>query len=319
MLLLLLACKGTPTPVDTDVPTPAETGAPDTGSPDTGGGSLDCTALPAAPPSTRLTGPPASEDFAFDDAGHLISHQGTFLVKSTYPPGEVVPWVATLGGAGGPASMRMLPTGDLVYHDVDTGTLYRVEPSGATVAVFSGFGYAGGIEVHPNGLVYVVDIIGLHTFDPYTTAHDLTHGNAGWTSPNGITLSTDRSTLLVSARNGIWAVPVDAAGAPAGAATLFSAAPQGVSELLGMGADACGNVYVVGSVLPTGSRLWRLGADGSGVETLLTDSEAWFSNLQWGSGIGGWADDVLYVVDRRIESGGYQAVEVGVPGKDRSP
>ncbi len=274
---------------------------------------IDCGSLPALPLATStLTGPPASEDFAFDGP-EMISHQGSFLVRTGYPPSTPAPWSPTDGSPGGPASMRRLSTGDLVYHNVDTGSLYRVEPSGAATTVLSGFGYAGGIEVHPTDRVYVVDLGGVHRIDPYGTTHDLTLQSAPWQSGNGITLSVDSRTLYVSARDGVWSTPVDVDGRPEGPPTLWGEPPPSTFEMTGMGVDACDQVYVT-AMVGTGSSLLRYPPTGGMPEVVAAAEGASWANLQWGSGEGGWDDHTLYVVDRGT---GFVVVPVGVPEKPR--
>ncbi|MEZ4320075.1 MAG: hypothetical protein R3F61_21370 [Myxococcota bacterium] len=319
--LFLAACTGPATPVPTppDPPATGDTGAPPTPvhTADTGLPALECASIPSGPWSaTQLTGPPATEDFAFDGPD-LISHENGFLTRSAHPPGPVVPWVSAQPGTVGPSSLRRLPSGDLVYHNVDTGTLYRVQPDGATTVVFSGFGYAGGIEVHPAGHIYVVDIVGLRRIDPVTQDQVLGFQTAPWQSPNGITLSVDSSVLYISAHNGIWAVPLDAAGAPSGGATLWADAPAGQFELLGMGTDRCDNVYVVTTSFTGSSTLWRYPAGGGAPVEVFAVTGGYLSNLQWGSGAGGWDAQTIYVVDRSVSAGGYWAVDVGVGEKPR--
>ncbi len=282
--------------------------------------SYDCGALTATPAVTRLEGPPASEDFAFDRLGNLASFDGALLVLSTYPPGTRTPIASTGGFSGGPASLRYLPgSGHFVFHDVNTSTLYEVDPTvGSIVPVFSGFGYAGAIEVRSDELLYVVDYAGLHLIDPTTGDHELTLARAPWLTPNGGSLSVDGATLYVSARDGIWGVPLDADGHPAGFPTLWADPPVGASEMLGMGVDACDNVYVVGTTAAAVGTLWRYAAGGGAVpEVLLERPGGALTNMQWGSGIGGWDTQILYVVDRSSSNGGYDAVEVGVPEKPR--
>lgn len=323
LLWFLVACGSS-------VPSPTGHASSTPGTASTGGGTgrsgvgatadsgADCGALPGAPLEVeRLSGPPASEDFAFDDLGHLLSFQGTFLVRSLYPPGAVTPWVATQGGPGGPASVRALPGGDFVYHDVDTSTLYRVTASGGVEPVFSGLAYAGGIEVHSDTLVYVVDLAGLRRIDPVAGTQDLHFAQAPWSGANGVTLTVDRATLLVSAKDGVWAVPLDASGVPTGPPVAWAAPPPRATELLGMGVDACDNVYVVGSTADGVSTLWRYPVAGGEPEVLLERPGGWLSNLQWGRGVGGWESDVLYVVDRAAQASGYDAVRVGVVEKPR--
>ena len=39
------------------------------------------------------------------------------------------------------------------------------------------------------------------------------------------------------------------------------------------------------------------------------------TNLQWGSGIGGWAADKIYITDRNFSTPTYYEVDVGVGSK----
>lgn len=78
----------------------------------------------------------------------------------------------------------------------------------------------------------------------------------------------------------------------------------------GVAADLCGNVYVTEYVI---GEVWRFsgpGADGERVAAL--DSE-WIPNLRWGNGVGGWAIDHLYVMDRLNQ--GVFDLSVGVQGR----
>mgnify|MGYP000388877595 CR=1 FL=1 len=345
-LLLLLACGGAPsTDTPTGPPSSTETGTTPTG--DTGSGTTptatsgstagtgstgssgttgdtgttptwDCATLPSTPAVSPVLGPPPSEDFAFDELGNLASFNGTLLVLTDFA-GTSTPIAMSSGSGGGPASLRYLPgSGHFVFHDVDTSTLYEVDPVvGSVVPVFSGFGYAGAIEVRSDELLYVVDLVGVHLIDPTTGDHELTLERAPWSQPNGATLSVDGATLYVGASQGVYAVPLDGDGRPNGAPVLWSAAPAGATELLGMGVDACDNVYMVGKGSGGSGLLWRYPA-GGGAPVALMERSGFFTNLQWGSGVGGWDDMVLYVVDRAGGVGpGYLAVEVGVPEKPR--
>lgn len=323
LTLALLACNSStpeePAPTDTDTDTDVDTDVP-TGPPtdtDPPTPAFDCSTVPDGPwTATILEGPPASEDFAFD-GDTLISVAGTFLVRSLHPPGGSTPWVGTEGGPGGPASLRMLPNGDVVYHDVDTATLYRIEPNGGIHVVVSSFAYAGGMEIHPNGHVYVVDIAGIHYIEPFDQTDILGFQSAPWQTANGITLSADHTELLISARNGLWSIPVDSEGAPTGAPTLWADPPPPANELLGMGTDICGNVYVTASLTEGGSAIFRYPSTGDDPELMLQVDTGWFSNLQWGSGSGGWDALSLYVTDQ-YSGDQYQVIPVGVPEKLRT-
>lgn len=87
----------------------------------------------------------------------------------------------------------------------------------------------------------------------------------------------------------------------------------GTSEhggLDGVAADVCGNVYVSEYVL---GEIWRFSAAGAAAERVATLDSEWIPNLRWGNGVGGWARDTLYVMDR--ENAGVFELFVGVEGR----
>jgi hypothetical protein len=274
--------------------------------------SFDCDALPAGPlPYATLTDLYASEDFCFDDAGHLISHDMNALFKQEYPPGAATPFAITDGGPGGPASMRMLATGDLVYANVDTSTLYRVDPDGNTTVVYGALGYPTGIDIHPDGTVFLADLMGIMRLDPYGKTMEILIESGVLSMPNGMTFSDDYSAVYVGTMNGIYAVPVAADGTPTGPPEPWAESPGG-GELLGMGVDRCGNVYA----LHEGRRLLRYPIDGGEPETLMDlQAYGWMTNLQWGSGLGSWSPTAIYITDRNADAPVYYEVDVGVPSK----
>ena len=272
--------------------------------------AIDCDSLPSGPlPYNTLTGLYASEDFAFDDAGFMISHNENALFKQEYPPGSVTAFAVTAGGSGGPASMRMLATGDLVYVNVDTSSIYRVEPDGTTHVIYGSLGYAMGVDIHNSGTVFLSDLMGLLRFEPYTLAMDLLIESGVLNNANGMTFSEDYGTLYFGTRDGVYSVAVDGDGAPLAVPQLWAESPND-AELLGMGVDLCGNVYA----LHEGQRLLRYPVDGGPPETLMDlQAYGWMTNLQWGSGVGGWDDHSIYITDRGNTA--FYEVAVGVPSK----
>ncbi len=272
---------------------------------------FDCGALPSGPlPYTTLSGLFASEDFAFDDSGHLISHNGNSLIRQEYPPGAVTPFAVTDGGGGGPASLRMLSTGDLVYANVDTATLYRVEPDGTTHVVYGALGYPTGIDIHEDGTVFLADLRGLMRFDAYEAGVEMLLESESLRMANGMTFSADYSRLFFGTREGIFVADVDEGGAPVSEPREWASGSG--EELLGMGVDACDNVYAIEAA----RRVVRFSPDGGEAETLFeVPAGAWMTNLQWGSGIGGWGSRTLYVTDRSMAAPVYYEVPLGVPSK----
>jgi hypothetical protein len=274
---------------------------------------VDCGALPQGPFEYGIVfGPKATEDMAFDDQGHVLGADEGNLFKSTYE-GDYELWVP---GAGGfIAGMRALPTGDVVYADVSSGTLFRVEPSGAKTAVLSGLQYANGIEVDLDGLIYVAEQNGsrVRRIDPYTGEYDIVAEDLY--NPNGLTFDPTYTTLYIGSFEGgtIHTVTFDADGEPGPAELFIDGLGSGLLD--GMGVDACGNVYVCEYWVAI---LWRISPDGQQREAIVDFSQdtEWIPNMQWGSGLGGWAEDHLYVLD--ITASKMFEVPLGVPAKPRA-
>ncbi|MEQ1506782.1 MAG: hypothetical protein ABMB14_31435 [Myxococcota bacterium] len=333
MLLLGLGCGGddagdaptvdadadtdsdTDTDTDADTDTDSDTDA-DTDSDTDTAATWDCAALPAGPlPATPLEGLFASEDFAFD-GGNLISSDGAWIVSQPFPPSEAT--LITPTGTD-PSSMRMLPSGDLVYANINGGVLSRVSLADGTATILvAGLGYATGIDIHLDGHVFIGDFDRVKRVDPDTGALETVYGPdapGNEIGPiNGLSFSADYTTLYLGSRNSLWRVPVDADGVPNGLTEQLWRTNL-VGELFGLGVDACGNVYGLFS-----GRLLRFSAAaiaaGGPVEPeLLVDGTGTTTNLQWGSGVGGWDAQTVYVVDRTVGHPPYLAVPVGVPAK----
>jgi hypothetical protein len=79
-----------------------------------------------------------------------------------------------------------------------------------------------------------------------------------------------------------------------------------------MAVDACGNVYVCDY---GASIVYRIKSDASEIELLIAGSGAYLPNLQWGSGLGGFKEDSLYLPDGWTHE--VFEVDIGVPGKPR--
>lgn len=77
----------------------------------------------------------------------------------------------------------------------------------------------------------------------------------------------------------------------------------------GLNVDECGNVYATSYVV---GKVWRWTAERAEPELVSDVRASWIPNMHWGNGIGGWAEDVLYVANRDQSS--VFALEVGVYG-----
>jgi sugar lactone lactonase YvrE len=429
---------------DDSVPDDDDTGTDD----DDSSPGIDCSVLPPLPaPFEVIQGPIHSEDFAFDDQGHMVSSddQGN-LVKSTID-GDVQVWVPNVPGAYVTAGMSFLPDGTFAFADAGTGTIYTVAPSGAYQAILSGLNYPNGLETSNDGYIYVSENGAgrVRRVDPETG--DYVVLAEGLYGPNGVTFSPDGGTLYVGSFGGgtvhriplgpdgatgeaeLWGWTPGAPGLPgedplaeacgglAGGdscsfevngdllegsctdwgwgylscyvADPYQAACEGLASgdacevygqegecydagggglwcsatwvdpasvacdgldagdsctvytgwsldegecadygnylycetwtnsssggLDGIGVDVCGNVYVTEYVL---GLVWRIPASGGEAELAATLPTSWIPNMDWGSGLGGWDDQILYVIDRTSDL--TYSLDVGLPGRPRA-
>jgi sugar lactone lactonase YvrE len=280
----------------------------------TTGAPIDCAAIPQGPLTyTIKNGPKASEDLAFDHEGNLIGALNGDLFKSPFdgPPQLWVP------GAGGfVAGLRANANGMIVYNDT-SGTMFRINPQGAKEPVLSGLEYANGLEVDLLGFVYVAEQYGgrVRRIDPATG--EFTILAEGLDNPNGLSFSPDYRKLYVgsfSFRAGtITAIDLDEQMVPTSVYPFKE--NIGGGELDGMAVDACGNVYVCEYAAAI---VWRISPDGVSMNPLVNFGQDtwWIPNMQWGSGVGGWDRETLYVLD--LSQNRQFEVVVGVPDKPRA-
>ena len=177
-------------------------------------------------------------------------------------------------------------------------------------------GYAAGIEIHPNGYVYAIDAGRGHVMrvDPYSgEIQNILKNAVSW--PNGISFSADYSKLYIGNEStGIYSISVDKEGIPTGGPELIISGPDGAG-FTGLGVDACENIY---AVTRDGASVMRYSADGTLSEQLFeVKGNPWMTNLQWGSGLGGFEETHLFITDRSVSNSGIYELDIGVGGKPR--
>lgn len=274
--------------------------------------AFDCAALPAAPLSmTQLDAPRGYHDVAFDTLGHIIGSDNTSLLKVTYD-GEVSVFVP---GASVVQGMDWLPGGDLVYAD-GNGSLIRVDPSGAPSLMLGGSGAytVYGVTTGPDGRVYFATWTTVERFDP-STGERVTILDHPAVSPYVLDFSPDHRKLYVGtiwAGGAVWALDLDEDLEPVGEPALLAVVGSGELQLHdALGVDLCGNLYVAEFYT---NDLYRVTPEGE--VSLLVDYSAvdYGHGLEWGSGIGGWRSDALYVPqpynDNRV-----MEIVIGVPSR----
>ncbi len=271
----------------------------------------DCDNLPSGPfQLTKLNGPLASEDLAFDNAGHLVAGNDTAIFKSPHdgPPQLFVPNMDFRAG------LRYLPSGHLVVADNHKGELVRIDPDGVKHSVMTGLAYPNGLEVDLDGWVYLsehsADVV--WRVDPFSGAATIITDRIS--APNGLSFSPDYRTLYIDGFDGdptIWAVSIAPDGTPGRLVAWATGVGAGLHD--GMAVDACGNVYVADYEETT---IYRVSADGQQVEAIIDGvglPGAYLPNMQWGSGIGGFDRYSLYLPDG-WNKGVFEA-HIGVPSK----
>jgi sugar lactone lactonase YvrE len=265
----------------------------------------------------------ASEDVAFDADGNVIGSDTASLLESPYSGSPVVLTSAIQQQAG----LRFLPDGRLVVADDSEGNLYLVEPDGTSTVLLSGLAYPNGIAIDLDGFVYLTEKSAgrVRRIDPDTG--DFTILEEGQIAePNGITFDPAYRFLYVAGTSGegiIYRMPIHEDGT-AGDLEEW-AQGVGFGRLDGMACDSCGNVYVCDYSTPADGNtvIHRISPDGRSQEIVFDTSTlggvyygAFLSNMDWGTGVGGWRTDSLYFA----ETLGQRVIEVriGVESKPRA-
>ena len=299
----MIVTDGPPRPAQTDGSRPA---SPWTRPP-------ACDTLPALPGTYKVKpGPKGSEDFVFDRQGNLISvdYRSGNLFKTPFSGASVLFAPTRFQEAAG---TRMLPNGDLVVAEAGTGSILRITPQGAKSSIATGFTYPNGVEIGLDGAIYVADQANQRVVRVDTalgTATTLVSGGL-LQAPNGLSFSPDYRTLYVGDFGSGRLLAVDVGPDGTAAPARMVAGKIGESALDGVAVDECGNVYVDEFMA---RKVWRITP--AGVVTLAVDlsrDSNWIPNMQWGSGIGGWDPNILYVIDR--EKDVVYEVTLGVRGK----
>jgi hypothetical protein len=286
---------------DTATPSTAETGV------ETG---LDCAALPSAPLSmTQLGAPRGYHDVAFDTEGHILGSDGNSLLEVTYDDAVSV----FVPGAGVVQGMDWLPGGDLVYAD-GNGSLMRVTPEGAASLMVGGSGAytVYGVLVGPDGKVYSATWDTIERYDP-ATGERVTLLADPAVRPYVLDFSPDYRRLYIGtiwSGGSVWALDLDEALEPTGPPTLLATVGGGEKQLHdALGVDACGNLYVAEFYT---DNLYRISPAGE-VSLLVDYSDVSYGHgLEWGSGIGGWRTDALYV-PQPYDGNRVMEIVIGVP------
>jgi sugar lactone lactonase YvrE len=206
---------------------------------------------------------------------------------------------------------RVLPNGSVVVNRVAQGSLVRVDPNVSKTVIISDLAYPNGMEVDPEGFVYVAEQDGgrIRRVDPMTGDQWVLATNLS--APNGVIFGPNYEKLYFNSFGGGTVHVIEKIDDTTYSDPLLIESKPGGGGFDGINVDICGNIYITEFV--TG-QVWRITPDGSQVDLVVELPSAWIPNLRWGSGLGGFEPDRLYVADR--DRGRLFALDMGIEGKD---
>ncbi len=303
----LLACGSSANPsADSGTNNTADASIVDAPPPDAPLISAICDDLPAKPTShTTLDYVPSGEDFTFDAQGNLVSVSlaSGALMKTPYggPAQLAVPGISEFA-----RGIRPLTSGELVIADPISGSLKKVAANGSVSTLLGGMPDPNGVVIGNDGYIYVthgqggeVRRVNADTGE-FTTLVDTPND-----SYDGIVFSLDYKTLYFNEEVGT----VNALDIASGNVTTLATIP--LTEILdGMTMDECGNLYVV----EMAGVIWRVSPAGDVEEYYRIDAGfAFIPAVNFGSGVGGWRRDRLYIMN--FDGGAFELDTGGVRGR----
>ena len=197
-----------------DTDSGADTGPEEDSGPDTAS-EQRCEDIPPLPPVPEpLPGLVGAEDFAFDADGNVLFINGNLDLVAQARDGTVrviSPHVARYT-----AGTRFLPDGKhVMVCDVTHGSLLKIDvDTGDVEVVLGGLEYPNGLEVDPEGYVYVSEETSgvVRRVDPSTGDYEVVAAHLY--RPNGLRYRASDETLFIGSFGAgyVWAVTKDGAG-----------------------------------------------------------------------------------------------------------
>ncbi len=172
-----------------------------------------CENIPAAPVAFyALYGFEQSEDFAFDEFGNYVGVDSYSNLVRISQVGRRELWTPNV--AGTTAGMSILPDGSAVLCDVGEGSIKRIYPNGYTQTVLAGLEYPNGLDVGPDGFIYVAENNAgrVRRIDPDTG--EFTIVAIGLYGPNGVAFGNDPSIMYIGSfeGSGVYRIDIPAPG-----------------------------------------------------------------------------------------------------------
>jgi len=277
----------------------------------------DCANLPVLPTSiTELVGPAGYHDVLFDQAGYIYGWDSANAIRKVDYAG--VGSVFSVGHSS-VEQMDWLPDGDIVLGDDLNQVLVRVDATtGATSVLATEVGTVYGVIVGPDGWVYVANLDQVLKVDP-ATGQKVTVFDPTWT-PKVLDWSPDFTKMYVgeigSGSAKVYVLDLDAAYAPISAPVVLGETNGGWHDALSV--DICGNLY-----LADFNTRWLYRMTPDGVTTALIElvgqqTDKYGHGAEFGSGVGGWRADALYL-PQPYDGSTVREVVIGVPSRRYVP
>lgn len=191
------------------------------------------------------------------------------------------------------------------------GRIQRVSPDGAVSTITNDALSTYAVVVGPDQKLYTTDGA-VERIDPATGEKERLFTPGDGSSAHAVNFSLDSTVMYVGTvgRGNVLAVPLDEDLNPTGDATVYASGVGGWHD--GLGVDVCGNLYVPEY---TTSSLYRVHTDGSVEQLIDHNSRKYGHGLQWGSGLGGWRSDALYL-PQPYNGGTVREIVIGVGNGD---
>jgi sugar lactone lactonase YvrE len=185
---------------------------------------VDCSKVASAPAKFEiLEGFTSAEDFAFDAIGNYVAVEGSNLVRVS-KDGKKELWAPNIGDTAGTA---ILPDGSVILADVTNGAIQRVYANGASAVVLGGLLYPNGLDVCPDGFVYVAENYAGRVRRVNPDNGEFTIVAMGLDGANGVACTNDPKLLYIGSfeGSGVYKVQIPSPGA-LGVSSVF-ARPNG--------------------------------------------------------------------------------------------
>lgn len=271
---------------------------------------VDCDNLPPLPaPYTEINNIQDSEDFVFSEDGYMYNFSTLGLFKTPY---RGKPKLLFPGLSNWARGIRILPSGDVLI--INDNAVRRIDPQGNITNLAAGLSGPNQMVLDMDGNPYISDMYGRQVVRMDPNTGKTTRLASFLNAIDGIVFSPDYKILYVNTFNGLLnAIPLrqdGTTGMPKIVAKNIAGWPDGMTV------DVCGNIYVTDHFGP----LRRVTPEGKvEVVAVFNNSGGITGNrntpaANFGTGIGGWDEESIYVIERGIPAKMYE-IKVGVPGK----